>query len=403
MKKYRPLFVFLLSVSFLSTNLAFTFHTNTKSENAVAGSLIQREVNFNFPTYLPFSNKSQTRIPPFMVWSSLSQRDLEACLPQGATAQAQRDGGFLISGLTDYISFGVHLGVQTGRKRADFPRFSREGGRDPGPPDRRIKDQILSMAHIIVNLIYRPQWRGRAGGNFPPGPIPSPEEVYKLLPNGWNLNGPVPQPDGDGGDWTEACSRITPCVRPQEPTPETAPDCKAELDKIDELLDKIKAVEDSIEEGKNILSWLQKIKAASDVLDDILAALTLIAGLTAPIALTPGTATIAIAGGVAGITAGLATVAGSLLIYLIKKLFDVTILNPLINYVKSQLAELNTALDSLNTDLQNALKDLQACKTKAAEVKQKNTEAFQKFIAVDLPAFYKCLKQRKCKRRWVPK
>jgi outer membrane murein-binding lipoprotein Lpp len=403
MQKFRPLLVCLLCVSLFLTNLAFTFHGNTKNENEVIDSVVQREINFIFSSPLGFPNGLQTRIPPFVVWTSMSLRDVQACLPSGATAQANRDGGYLISGLTDYISFGVHLGVQTGRVRADFPRFSREGGRDPGPPDARIKAQLLAMAHIIVNLIYRPQWRAGGGRNFPPGPIPSPDDVRKLLPNGWNQNGPVPQPDGDGGDWTEACSPTTPCVRPQEPTPETAPDCKAELDKIDELLDKIKAVEASIEEGKNLLSWLQKIKAGADILDDIMAALTLIAGLTAPIALTPGTATMAIAGGAAGITAGLAIVAAPLAIYLLKKLFDITILNPLINYVKSQLAELNAALDNLNADLQKALKDLQDCKTKAAEVKQKNTEAFQKFISVDLPAYYKCLKQRKCKRTWKPK
>lgn len=401
MQKLRPLLVFLLIVSLFSTNLAFTFQGKTESENDVIGYVVQKEVNFIFSSALVFPNSLQTRIPSFVVWTSMSQRDLQACLPRGATAQVQRDGGYLVSGITDYISFGVQLGVQTGRVHADFPRFSREGGRDPGPPDARIKAQLVSMAHIIVNLIYRPQWRG--GGNFPPGPIPSPEDVRKLLPNGWNQNGPVPQPDGDGGDWTEACNPRTPCVRPQEPTPETVPDCKAERDKVDDLLDKIKAVEDSIEQGKELLSWLQKIKAGADVLDDVMAALTLIAGLTAPIALTPGTATMAIAGGVPGITAGLAIVAGSLLVYLIKKIFDLTILNPLINYVKSQLAELNAALDSLNTDLQNALKDLQACKTKAAEVKQQNTAAFQKFISVDLPAYYACLKQRKCKRTWKPK
>jgi len=403
MQKYRPLLVFLLSVSLLSTSLAFAFHSSAKSESVVPNSLIQREINFvSSSSPLIFSSRFQTRIPPFVVWTSMSLRDLQACLPQGATAQAQRDGGYLITGLTDYISFGVHLGVQTGRGRADFPRFSREGGRDPAPPDARIKAQLLAMAHIIVNLIYRPQWRA-GGGNFPPGPIPSPQEVRNLLPNGWNPNGPVPQPDGDGGDWAESCDPITPCVRPQEPTPETVPDCKAELDKIDELLDKIKAVEESIEQGKDILSWLQKFKAGTDILDDIMAALTLIAGLTAPIALTPGTATVAIAGGVVGITAGIAIVTAPLVIYLLKKLFDVTVLNPLINYVKNQLALLNTALNNLNADLQNALKDLQACKTKAAEVKQKNTEAFQKFISVDLPAFYACLKQRKCKRTWKPK
>lgn len=402
MQKYRPLLVFLLSISLLLTNLSFTIHANTKNENEVLGSLIQSNASFEFLSYVAFSQKAQTRIPPFVVWTSMSQRDIQTCLPSGATAQAQRDGGYLISGLTDYISFGVHLGVQTGKSRAEFPRFSREGGRDPGPPDARIKAQLLSMAHIIVNLIYRPQWRG-GGGNFPPGPIPSPEDIRKLLPNGWNLNGPVPQPDGDGGDWTEACSPRTPCVRPQEPTPETAPDCKAERDKVDELLDKIKAIEASIAEGKEILSWLQKFKAGTDVLDDVMALLTLIAGLTAPIALTPGTATMAIAGGVPGIIAGLSIVAGSLLIYALKKFFDVTILNPLISYVKSQLAELDGLLKSVNVDLQNALKDLQACKTKAAEVKQQNTEAFQKFISIDLPAYYACLKQRNCKRRWVPK
>lgn len=418
MKRFRRLFVCLLCVSLLSTTLVTQFQSSAKGKGEPSGSLVRKESGDSFLRFregIGFESglsspalfgalpqREQVKLPPIMVWTSLRQRDFEACLPPGATVRAVGREGYVISNLTDYISFTVHLSIQSGRLRNEVPRFSRPGARDPGPPDAQYKELLIKVAEILVNIIFRPPWPAD-GDKFPEGPLPDPEKIRKLLPNGWDPNGPVPQPFGQGGFWILECTPKPPCVRPEEPTPETVPDCKKEQDEVDRLLAKIVFLESEIAKGQELVDILLKIKAGLDIVDHAAAAMTLIAGLTAPIATTAGAATMAIAGGAAGITAGLAIVALPLAIYAISQLLDLTILNPIINYLKRQIAEIQRMLASYKRGLKDALDELAACKKKAAEAKQRNTDAFQNYINVLLPRFYDCLQQRKCRRRWVPK
>ncbi|MGQ0761633.1 MAG: hypothetical protein ACT4OT_06400 [Acidobacteriota bacterium] len=412
-KRLRRLLVSVLTLAFVTTGLV-TQAPESKSgaKERYDAQLANRPVvvgtRASFATQGPavktkdaWRRAQHERLPPFMVWTSLRLRDFESCLPAEATARPVGRQGYVVSNLTDYLAFAIRLSIISGRLRNEVPRFSRVGERDPGPPDASQKELFKKLAEIIVNLIYREPWP--AGGEpFPEAALLDQEEVKRLLPNGWNPNGPVPQPFGPGF-WIIMCDPKPPCVRPEEPTPETVPDCKAERDEVDRLLDKIRALENEIEQGNDLLAILEQIKAGKEAIDAAIAAMALMAGLTAPIALTPGTATAAIAAGPAGIAAGLAIVLPALAIYVATQLLDITLLNPLMNWIKGKIADLKRIMANYERGLKDALADLAACKKKAAEAKQRNTDAFQNYINVLLPAYYECLKKRKCRRVWIPK
>ena len=417
MKRLRRAFVCLLCGSLLSTTLATGFQARTGTNYKGTNPSVRQESGNSFfalhdETRLgsrfsrstlqdSWRQREQIRLPPFMVWTSLRQKDFESCLPKGVSVRPVGRQGYVVSDVTDYLGFAVRLSIQSGRLRNEVPRFSRVGEPDPGPPDASQKEILKKLAEIIVNLIYRPLWPG-VDETYRDAALLDPNEIKRLLPNGWNPNGPVPRPFGPGF-WIILCDPKPPCVRPEEPTPETVPDCKEEQDEVDRLLERIKALEAEIQEGNDLLSILLQIKAGKEALDAALAAMTLMAGLTAPIALTAGTATTAILGGTVGLAAGLAIVLPALMIYAATQLLDITLLNPLINWLKRQIAKLEKMLASYNRGLQDALNELAACKKKAAEAKQRNTDAFQNYINVLLPLYYECLKRRKCWRVWVPK
>jgi hypothetical protein len=349
------------------------------------------------PETAQHSNQGPAPVPrQFMVWTELSQSDLESVLPRGATIRLAERNGYLVGGVTDHVQFASDVGALTGQKRMRLPRFGREGQCDPGELPARVKEWATDLAQLVHDIIYFPDPPAGAG-QVPPGPLPKPEEIKALLPKGWVGNGPVPPPPGGGGGWEVGCEPQSPCVRPQEPTPQTVDDCKREQEEVDVLLERYLFWEKMLELVQQMEAVVRSGKAISDGLDGPLLVMAGYAAATTPYYVT---AAGAIAGGPLG---GLVLVAPLLVTYITKKIINYVFLNNQIEELKKQMDLVKAAARSYFNGYNDALRELEACKKKAADTEAANTAAFQNFINVLLPAYYECLKRRKCRRTWNPK
>lgn len=401
MKRFRKLFVCLLSVSLLSTTLVTQFQASASGNNESAGSLARQGSNspllrlrqsgrfegvllssslFNALTQRE-QERTPQRIPPFMVWSSLSQRDVESLLPRGAIVQVQRDGGYLVSGVTDAIEFGLNLGAKSTERRADDPRIGKQGTSDPKTISPRIRAIANKIGQVLHDILYGPKNPGKRE-LFPQGPIPEPETVQE------GFDPTKDPPVTGGGKWVYFCEPAAPCVRPTEPNPEDVDDCKREQAEVDYLASKLNEFSNWIETTEDALTGLDELEAIADTAEGIWLTLAIYAALTCPI----------------GAAAGIVIVAGPLTVgKILKGIFDVAKIAAARLLLQKQLADFKRIYNSYLKGYNDALAELRACRQKAAEAAGRNTAAFQKFINVDLPAYYDCLKQRKCRRRWVPK
>jgi hypothetical protein len=191
-----------------------------------------------------------------------------------------------------------------------------------------------------------------------------------------------------GGKWVAYCEPQAPCVRPLEPNPEDVDDCKKEQAEVDRLLEKVKYWGDQVKGAGDLLTTLELLKTGSDTTEGVVFVISVYAVMTCPL----------------GPAVGLVAVVGTVTVYkIVKELIDFFALDLAIAEVKRQLADLKRIYNGYVRGLNDAYAELRACRKKAAEAAQRNTAAFQKFIDVDLPAYYECLKRRKCGRRWAPK
>lgn len=346
-------------------------------------------------------NLKTATMPPFLIWTDLSQRDIQSILPRGATVTVDsgakvgglvsRSGSvqrnsvgrnkFVISGLTNLVQFAVDIGMKSTEKNAGIPGFGKIGAKAPKQISPQIQDLINRLGELIHDMIYAPPVP-KPREPFPPGLVPDLFEIQKLLPGGFDRR-KDPPPFG-GGYWEYYCEPTDPCVRPAEPIPEDVDDCKDEQDEIDRLLAKYKYWQDALDLARKQLAFLQGLKLGDDAVDGAIGVLIIYAGVAGPVG-------------------SMAAVVPAAVAYVVKQIIDYNTLSAAIEIQERQIADLERIANSYRKGLNDAYAAWRACRKKAAETEQANSEAFQKFINVDLPAYYACLERRKCRRRWVPK
>lgn len=318
------------------------------------------------------------RMPPFLIWTTLGQRDIEEVLPRGATVKPEGRNSYLLTGVTDVLQFAIDIGLKAAERNVEPPGFSRQGAAAPVPLSARHRELISQLAQVIHDIIYAPA-DPRPKEPFPKGLIPDPALIQQLLGPGFD-KGKKP-PDGKGGKWEEYCEPTEPCVRPTDPLPEDVPDCSDQQKEVDYLLEKVQHWDAQVRIARENQAFLAGMKIGSNITDGVIVFITVC---------------VVVAGGPAGALGGVA-------IGVMKRLLEFPTLDLAIALQEAQLADIMRIYLSYYRGLQDAYAELRKCREQAADAEARNSAAFQNFINVLLPEYYKCLEQRKCRRRWVPK
>lgn len=334
-------------------------------------------------------NPRNFQMPPFPVWTGLGQRDMDEILPRGATARmegADRHGNkYLVTGITDLIAFAVDFGARSAQRNAGVPGVGKPGATAPLQLDSRAKDAMSKLAEAMNIVTYAKKVPADPRNPFPVGPLPNPQLIILERPAGFDLNRePI---SAIGGRWVRYCEPVTPCARPAEPIPEDVSDCAAEHAEVDRLIEKIDAINQNIKAAQALKEMLEFAESAGNAMDVATLLMAGFAVATCPV--SPLTCAVLVGGYLGGYKAAKAALA------------DLT-LSQSIQAVQRQIDELRRVRSLYMQGLSDAYRELENCRTAAAAAEGRNTAAFQRYITVDLKAYYDCLKLRRCGWRWIP-